>query len=80
MKTILKAHVPSTIMMYISYENGPEFMSFLRMIEELDMGRALTDDDRKLRTRVSTHFSSSTKCAKVTMSVLTFNTLYNNRK
>lgn len=80
MKAVLKPDTASTITLYVETDKPKLFLKFLRIIEELDKGRELTDDDIELRKEVDTYWSHRSGSVQVTMSVITFNTLYKNRK
>lgn len=80
MKSVTKTQTPATITLYVETIDTKKFLLLLRTIEELDNGRALTDDDIELRKQVSSYWSHNPGTVQVTMSLTTFNTLYNNRK
>jgi hypothetical protein len=80
MKTLLKPKTSSTISFYICPREDINVFQFLELIEKIEMGHMLTDDDIILRRNINSYYTPGTNSVCITVPINIFNILFTNKK
>jgi len=80
MKTLLKPKTASTISVYISPIQDTIVFQFLELIQKIELGHTLTDDDIILRRKIDCFYTPDTDRACITVPINIFSILFTNTK